>query len=273
MSARAKFVVVGGTGRLGWHVTDLLAAAGEVVVPVARSTGVDVITGEGLDQALDGASVAIDATSGRSADQSEATVFFRTAAGNLQKHGQRAGVRRIVTVSIIGTDLFSTGYNAAKQVHEQVSLAGPVPGCVLRAAQFHEFVPQLMEWGQHGGVTYVPRMRTQLVAARAVAEVVVDLARSPDPDTDSTIIEVAGPREERFADMAALYGAATGLHGSVVEVDDPTDPDGLGAAGALLPHPGAQLVGPTFADWVSELISSPAGLDRVRSRLDSARSG
>ena len=71
--------------------------------------------------------------------------------------------------SIIGTDRFTGGYGAAKAAHEQAVLSGPVPGLVLRAAQFHEFVAQLVEWGTQGDVAYVQKMRTQLVAARSVA--------------------------------------------------------------------------------------------------------
>ncbi len=103
-------------------------------------------------------------------------MFFTTAARNLQEAGQRAGVRRIVVVSIIGIDRLTGGYNVAKIAHEQAMQAGPIPVRVLRAAQFHEFVGQLVEWGTRGEVSYVQQMRTQLVAARSVAEVLADLA-------------------------------------------------------------------------------------------------
>jgi hypothetical protein len=76
-------------------------------------------------------------------------------------------VQRIVVVSIIGIDRFTGGYQAAKPEHEHLSLAGPIPARILRAAQFHEFVPELVEWGRDRKVSYVPKMRTQLVAARS----------------------------------------------------------------------------------------------------------
>src|SRR6266545_2266101 len=98
--------------------------------------------------------------------QEAATALFTAAARNLHEAGERAGVRRMVVVSIIACDRFTGGYGAAKVAHERAHLSGPIPVRILRAAQFHEFVEQLLEWGRQGEVSYVPRMRTQLVAAR-----------------------------------------------------------------------------------------------------------
>ena len=107
-------------------------------------------------------------------DKQAATEFFTTATKNLQDAGERAGVRRIVVVSIINTDRLKDGYSIAKVAHEQAMLTGPIPARVVRAAQFHEFVEQLVQWGTQGDVAYVPTMRTQLVAARTVAEALAD---------------------------------------------------------------------------------------------------
>ena len=82
--------------------------------------------------------------------------------------GERAGVQQIVVVSIIGADRFTTGYIASKVPHERAMQSGPIPVRILRAAQFHEFVPLFLEWGRQGDVIYVPQMRTQPVAAREV---------------------------------------------------------------------------------------------------------
>jgi uncharacterized protein YbjT (DUF2867 family) len=142
-----KIAVAGATGRVGRHVVDLLEDEGHDVVAMSRSSGVDVVTGEGLAEALAGVECVIDAASGPSPDQQAATEFFTAAARNLHASGERAGVRRMVVVSIIGCDRFSGGYNAAKVAHERAMLSGPVPARVLRAAQFHEFVAQLVEWG------------------------------------------------------------------------------------------------------------------------------
>ena len=152
---------------------------------MSRSSGVDVVTGDGLAEALAGVECIIDAATGPSPDQEAATAFFTAAARNLHEAGQRAGVQRMVVVSIIGTDRFTAGYGAAKIAHERAMLSGPIPVRILRAAQFHEFVAQLVEWGTQGDVSYVPKMRTQLVAARTVAEALADLATGPGCPTGS----------------------------------------------------------------------------------------
>jgi uncharacterized protein YbjT (DUF2867 family) len=123
----------------------------------------------------------IDAANGASTEQQAATDFFTAASRNLQQLGERAGAQRIVVVSIIDTDRFTAGYGAAKQAHERAMLSGPIPARILRAAQFHEFVAQLLDWRKEDGVSYVPKMRTQLVAARTVAEALADLATAPEP--------------------------------------------------------------------------------------------
>lgn len=263
--------VVGSTGRLGRHVTALLQADGHRVLALSKSGGVDVLDGEALAASLEGASVVIDVSTGRAADQAAAEVFFTTATGNLQHAASMVGAIRIVTVAIIGADRFTLGYNAATHAHERAALAGPVPARVLRAAQFHEFVPQLAEWGRHGDGVYTPGMRTQLVGARSAAERLVELALDPDPSLDGTVHEVAGPQVERLADAVRLWTELSGSAAEVVEVEDPNDPDHLYTAGGLLPGPGATLIGPSFAEWATAVHRDPAELAAIRGRLDSAR--
>ena len=203
MQAR-KIAVAGATGRVGSHTVDVLKEKGYEVVPISRSVGVDLVTGEGLAEALDGVESVVDAASGASPDQQDATEFFTATTRNLQQAGERAGVQRFVVVSIIGIDRFTAGYGAAKQVHEQAMLAGPIPVRIARAAQFHEFVPQLVDWGTQDGVSYLPKMRTQLVASRTVAETLADLVDEPESAVNGApLVEIAGPREENLVDVAA----------------------------------------------------------------------
>jgi uncharacterized protein YbjT (DUF2867 family) len=248
----ARIAVAGATGRVGRHVVDVLEGDGHEVVAISRSHGVDVITGDGLAAALDGAESVVDAATGPSPEQGAATEFFTTAARNLQEAGSRAGVRRIVVVSIIGTDKFTAGYGAAKLAHERAALAGPVPARILRAAQFHEFVEVLMAWGSQGEVCYLPPMRTQLVAARTVAEALAALAVAPQSAAaGEPVSEIAGPREEYLPDMAALLAARRGDVVKIEAVSNPADPDdALNSSGALLPGPDATLAGPTFEEWL-----------------------
>jgi len=252
MQSPKKIAVAGATGRVGHHVVDVLRARGYEVVPMSRSQGVDVITGDGLAAALAGVGCVIDTATGPSPEQEPATAFFTTAARNLQDAGQEAGVQRMVVVSIIGIDRFTGGYGAAKLAHEQAMLAGPIPALVLRASQFYEFIPLIMEWGTQGDVAYVPRMRTQPVAARAVAEVLADLATAPGSRSSGPPFpEVAGPREESLVEMATVFAERRGYPAKVEAVSDPADRDGLNESGGLLPGPDAILAGPTFEEWLN----------------------
>ncbi|HVG75870.1 MAG TPA: hypothetical protein VM824_10850, partial [Thermoleophilaceae bacterium] len=123
---------------------------------------------------------------------------------------------------------------------------------IVRAAQFHEFVEEMVRWGTQGDVSYVWAMRTQLVAARTVAEELVALATASDADFDSAeTTEIAGPREERLVEAARLLAERRGDGLRVEETSDPSDPDSdRYANGAALPGPGAKLAGPTFEEWL-----------------------
>ena len=245
-----RIAVAGATGRVGRHVVDVLNERGHDVVAISRSNGVDVITGDGLVTALEGAEVIIDVATGPSPEQGAATEFFTTATRNLQEAGEKTGVRKLVVVSIIGTDRAVGGYGAAKLAHERAALAGPIPARILRAAQFHEFVEVLMGWGRQGDVVYLPKMRTQIVAARTVAEALADLALSTEPE-GAQPAEIAGPREEYLPDLAALLAAKRGEQVKIEAVSNPADPDdALNTNGGLLPSAHATLAGPTFAEWL-----------------------
>ena len=245
-----RIAVAGATGRVGRHVVDVLNERGHDVVAISRSNGVDVITGDGLAAALEGVEVIVDVVTGPSPEQGAATEFFITATRNLQEAAEKAGVRKLVVVSIIGTDRAAGGYGAAKLAHERAALAGPIPARILRAAQFHEFVEVLMGWGRQGDVVYLPKMRTQIVAARTVAEALADLALSTEPE-GAQPAEIAGPREEYLPDLAQLVAAKRGEEVKIEAVSNPADPDdALNTNGGLLPGPHATLAGPTFAEWL-----------------------
>ena len=178
------------------------------------ATGVDVTTGDGL------------------------------APVDLHRPRPMARVRSGDRVDI-GIDRFTSGYNAAKIAQEQAALAGPIPVRILRAAQFHEFVSQLVDWGRQGDVSYVPKMRTQLIAARTVAAALADLAADPE-SAPGPILEIAGPREESMVEAAKLLAArdGNGLRIEGVAWDERYE------AGAALPGPDATLAGPTFEEWL-----------------------
>jgi uncharacterized protein YbjT (DUF2867 family) len=266
MNTHSKIAVVGATGRVGRHVVDVLRESGHEVVAMSRSSGVDVISGAGLAEALVGVESVIDTATGPSPEEHAAAMFFTTAARNLHAVGQVAGVRRLVVVSIIGCDRFTAGYGAAKIAHERATLSGPIPALILRAAQFHEFVAQLVDWGRQGDVSYVQHMRTQLVAARTVAEELVELATSPTSQVSGTSIpEIAGPREESLVEMARLLVAHRGEPLRIEAVSYPSDPDrDIYESGALLPGRDATLAGPTYEEWLTSVSGEPPVAARAR---------
>jgi uncharacterized protein YbjT (DUF2867 family) len=266
VNAEQKIAVTGATGRLGTPLVELLESSGHEVVPISRSNGVDVVTGDGLEQALEGVDTVVDVATGPSPDEEAATSFFLSAARNLQDAGTRAGVRRVVAVSIIGCDRFKGGgafggYYVAKVAQERAYLDGPIPAQILRAAQFHEFVAQLLDWATQDDVAYVPAMRTQLVAARSVAEALAGMATAPDDgEPAADIPEIAGPRVERLVEVARALAARRGSPARVEETSDPEDPDrDLLAGDGLLPGPDTALAGPTFEQWLESEVAARAG--------------
>jgi hypothetical protein len=108
-----------------------------------------------------------------------------------------------------------------------------------------------MEWGQQGEITYMRQMRSQLVASRAVAEVLADIATGARALAPGSIVEVAGPREENIVDAATLLAArrSDGLKVEGVHETSPSTRE-VFEGGGLLPGPDAILVGPTFGEWL-----------------------
>jgi hypothetical protein len=125
-----------------------------------------------------------------------------------------------------------------------------------------------VEWGRQDEVSYVPKMRTQLVAARTVAQALAELATGPEsasaPGSSGVPIPgIAGPREESLVEMAKLLVARRGDPVRIEGVSGfygPADPDReLYESGALLPGPEATLAGPTFEEWLDSTSTDEGG--------------
>lgn len=248
-----RIVVLGGSGVVGRHVVEIATARGHEALACSRSTGADVTTGEGLDAAFEGAGAALDVTNVATLRRGPARRFFESSARHVQQAAARAGVRQVVVLSIVGIDrLRSLGYYDAKCTQERHHLDGPVGATVVRATQFHEFPGQLLARASLGPIALVPALRVQTVAARSVAEVLVDAAvaepvrgRAPD---------VAGPGPP--ASLPALATATLAARGERTRV---LGLPLVGAArrasadGSLLPSADARLVGPSFEEWLAAL--------------------
>lgn len=163
-----RIAVAGGTGTVGRHTVEALQSAGHDAVVLSRSRGVDLVTGQGVGEALAGADAVIDVVSVETLKASTAIEFFTAAAGNLSAAAADAGVGHLVLLSIVGIDRIPYDYYAGKIAQEKIVEGSRVPSTILRATQFHEFAGQMFERAKLGPLHLAPNARTQPVAAREV---------------------------------------------------------------------------------------------------------
>ncbi|RLP85370.1 SDR family oxidoreductase [Micromonospora sp. BL4] len=245
-----RIAVAGGTGWVGRLVVDAVRAAGHEPLILARSTGVDLIRGSGLDEALTGVPVVIDVSNVSTTNRKKSENFFGTATGNLLTAGQRVGVRHHVALSVVGVDRVNWGYYAGKRRQEKLVLDGAVPATVLRSTQFHELAAQMLA-SVPGPIAVVPQMLSQPIAAHEVAHCLVDLALA---DPAGRAPDIAGPQQLHMPDMARRLLRARGSHRVVLPVRLP------GATGRAMAGDGLLPTGPgprgrqTFDQW----LASPA---------------
>jgi len=243
-----RIAVAGGTGVVGTSTVEAVRGAGHEAVILSRSTGVDLVTGAGLDAALEGVDAVIDTANISTLKARAATDFFTTATGNLISAAERAGARHIVLLSIVGIDRIPYDYYAGKLAQEKVVEASPVPWTIQRATQFHEFAAQMFARGKIGPVHLAPRARTQPVAADEVGERLAALAAAPP---SGRARDLAGPREEALDAMVKSYARATGHGGWIPSVSIPTAQMKGMRAGYALPGADADLGRQTFAEWLA----------------------
>ncbi|MGV9194303.1 SDR family oxidoreductase [Microbacterium sp. MC2] len=242
-----RIAVAGATGTVGTHIAAAVRARGDEVVPLTRGSGVDLVTGSGLSEALTGVDAVIDAVNISTLSADAATTFFTTATGNLAAAAYAAGVRHVVLLSIVGVDRNPHDYYAGKLAQERTLTAGGVPSTIVRATQFHEFAGQVAARAKFGPLQLAPRARTQPVAA---AEVGTHLARIAAGDPQP-MVELAGPREERLDDMVRRYARAHGARGWIPSVSLPTKQMKGMRAGLNLPGAGAVIGTQTFDEWLA----------------------
>jgi uncharacterized protein YbjT (DUF2867 family) len=246
-----RIAVAGGTGVVGSHVVAAVEADGNEAVVLTRRTGVDLLTGAGLDAALAGVDAVVEAANVKTQSAKKATAIFETATGNLAAAAVRAGVRHLVVLSIVGIDRMPHDYYAGKLAQERVAAASPVPWTILRATQFHEFAGQMFARGKLGPLHVAPRARVQPIAAREVGARLAALAAGAPQGRTA---DVAGPREERLDDMVTRYARHTGYGGWIPSVSLPGAQLKAMREGLALPGPGASLGTETFSEWLAALV-------------------
>ena len=246
-----RVAVAGGSGLVGRYVVQALRSAGHEPVVLARSAGVDLVTGEGVEAAMDGVERVVDVSNVATLRRATATAFFEAVTARLLTAGRQAGVRHHVTLSIVGVDRVAFGYYQAKLRQEQLVLGSAAPVTVLRATQFHEFADQqLQRGGPLGGtVAVVPRMRCQPVAAREVASALAELVVA---EPAGLAPELAGPRPEDLPDMVRRLLHARGVRRRVVVVPVPGAAGQAMAQGELLPTGPGPRGTQTFDEWLAD---------------------
>ncbi|MER5344385.1 NAD(P)H-binding protein [Streptomyces mirabilis] len=242
-----RVAVAGGTGLVGRHVVEELTAAGHHPVVLARSTGVDLVTGTGLDAALAGVDAVVDVTNVTTTSAKKAIAFFDRVAHTLQDAGEQAGVRHHVLLSIVGIDRVGLGYYQGKLRQEDVLKSGRTPWTVLRATQFHEFAQQTLD-RVPGPLAVVPRMRSQPVAAREVAHHLVRLVSAP---AQGMAPELAGPRVEQVVDMTGRLLRARHQRRLLLPVKMPGATGTAMTGDGLLPTGAGPRGSQTFDEWLT----------------------
>jgi uncharacterized protein YbjT (DUF2867 family) len=239
--------VVGGTGWVGQHVVRSVQRLGATPVVVARSTGTDLVTGSGLEQALREVDAVIDVSNIVTRNGRRATAFFETATRNLLAAEEGAGVGHHVLLSIVGVDRVDLGYYRAKRSQEDLVRRGAVPWTILRTTQFHEFAAQLLG---DGPVAFIPSMLSQPVAAKDVADELARLSLAP---AAGMAPELAGPLQERVPDMVRRLARARDRRTLVLTLPVPGAAGGALRGGALLPTGDWTKGGRTFDEWLREV--------------------
>lgn len=257
-----KIVVIGGTGLIGSKLVNKLREHGHEAVPASPNTGVNTLTGQGLAEALKGASVVVDVSNSPSFEETVAMDFFNTATRNLIQYGKAAGVQHYVALSVVGTDRLATpkpsdgektirGYFRAKLVQEKLIAGSSIPFSIVHATQFFEFVKNIADASSDGERVRLAPVFIQPMAADDVAAAVGRIAIDPPANG---IVEVAGPQQFRLDEFVRQGLRAYNDPRTIV-----ADP-GAGYFGvetderALVPDKDARLGDIRFETWLTQAV-------------------
>jgi uncharacterized protein YbjT (DUF2867 family) len=245
-----KIVVIGGTGLIGRALVSILKERGHDAVAASPASGVNAVTGEGLDAALQGAQVVVDVANSPSFADDDVMAFFDKSTRNLLAAEAKAGVKHHVALSVVGTErLLASGYFLAKMKQEELIEAGSIPYTIVRATQFFEFIAAIGQFSVVGDEIRLSPAMMQPIAAADVSAALADVAVAAPLNGMS---EVAGPDKIRMNEIVGMALSAAGDKRPIV-----ADPKALywGAElndASLTPGANPRL-GPThFADWLKK---------------------
>ena len=245
-----KIVVIGGTGLIGSKLVTRLRAQGHEVLAASPNSGVNTLTGEGLDAALVGAQVVVDVSNSPSFEDKAAMDFFQTASRNIATAENLAGVRHHVALSVVGTDrLQASGYFRAKQAQEDIIRGSGVPYTILHATQFFEFMASVAQAGTVGDKVRVSSWPVQPIAADDVADAMAEAATGAPRNG---MKEIAGPERLGLNEIVARL-----LKAKADPREVSGDPDILYFGvqlndRSLVPSQGAWIGPTTFDAWLAK---------------------
>lgn len=201
-----KIVVIGGTGLIGSRLVQKLHEQGHQAIAASPRSGVNSITGEGLAEVLNGASVTVDVTNSPSWEDTEVLKFFETSTRNLLTYGSAAGVGHHVALSVVGTQQLSeSGFFRAKIAQEKLIKESSRPYTIVQATQFFEFVKGIADISMQGDKVHLPPVLFQPMAADDVASGVARVAISRPVNGT---VEIAGPEQFRLDELVRRRLAA-----------------------------------------------------------------
>lgn len=251
----SKVVVLGGTGLIGRKLVARLRLLGHEVIAASRSTGVDLVAGKGLGEALRGADTVVDVSNPGYGEPADMTRFFEASCAHIRGAERAAGVSRHILLSATGVANEGTsGYFEAKRLQEKAAAELAIPCTIVRSSPFHEFIYNIVDSGGEGDHIVLPPLSMQPIGADDVADALARVVVQGPPDP---IIEVAGPQAHRLRDLAEeILAAQEDLRTIVI------DPGALyfGARMpdmALIPGKGARLASLPFDDWLRSSLEVP----------------
>jgi len=248
-----KIVVIGGSGLIGSKLVTKLSEQGRQAVAASPNTGVNSVTGEGLAEVLEGASVVVDVSNAPSWEDEAVMKFFETSTRNLHTYEAAAGVGHHVALSVVGSErLLESGYFRAKIAQENLIKASSIPYSIVRATQFFEFVKGIADFSTQGDKVLLPPALIQPMAADDVASALGRIAMGAPLNG---IVEVGGPEQFRLDELVRRYLAAR-KDPHVVVADPHARYYGVELSErTLVPGDDAQLGETRFADWLSRSAS------------------
>jgi uncharacterized protein YbjT (DUF2867 family) len=242
-----KIAVIGGTGLVGSQVVTILNASGHEAVPQSPSSGLNLLSGRGLPEALRGADVVVNLTNSPTFDDAS-LAFFQTTMDNLLAAASAAGVGHAVILSILGADQVpGLVYYRAKVLQEDILKAGPVPYSIVRATQFFEFMDWTVSETADESTVRLPATLIQPIASADVAQAVADV--SVDPPLRGAR-SIAGPDVFALDELGRITLAADGDHRTVV-TDNSAGTFAAASGDALIAKDGTVIAKASYQEWLT----------------------